>query len=90
MTLSSVTSVISRTLLTLVLLFFTLSLAPAFAADQSLIDQRIELFFPEATHISEPEGEYRVRTLANGVGTFSVMPLKASMSSISPRTPASR
>src|SRR5690554_27976 len=69
MTLSRVASVISRTLLALVLLSFTLSLAPAVAADQSLINQRIELFFPEATHISEPEGEYRVRTLANGVGT---------------------
>src|SRR5690554_3997286 len=69
MTLSRVASVISRTLLALVLLSFTLSLAPAVAADQSLINQRIELFFPEATHISEPEGENRVRTLANGVGT---------------------
>ena len=65
MTLSRVTSVFSRMLLTLVLMFSTLALAPAVAADQSLIDQRIELFFPEATHISEPEGEY----LANGVGT---------------------
>lgn len=69
MTLSRVTSVFSRMLLTLVLMFSTLALAPAVAADQSLIDQRIELFFPEATHISEPEGEYQVRTLANGVGT---------------------
>ena len=31
--------------------------------------QRIEQFFPKATHISEPEGEYQVRTLADGVGT---------------------
>ena len=69
MTLSKVATVVCRMLLTVALMFATLSLAPAVAADQSLIDQRIELFFPEATHISEPEGEYRVRTLADGVGT---------------------
>src|SRR5690554_3605900 len=31
--------------------------------------QRIELFFPKATHISEPEGDHQIRTLADGVGT---------------------
>lgn len=31
--------------------------------------QRIELFFPNVTAISEPEGEFQVRTLADGVGT---------------------
>ena len=69
MMLSKVATVVCRVLLTMALMFATLSLAPAFAADQPLIDQRIALFFPEATQISEPEGEYRVRTLANGVGT---------------------
>ncbi|WP_226944667.1 transcriptional regulator NosR [Pseudomonas sp. FME51] len=42
---------------------------PAFAADQSLIEQRVEQFFPQVTVISEPEGDYDVRTLTDGVGT---------------------
>ncbi|MEJ6654945.1 MAG: 4Fe-4S binding protein [Pseudomonas sp.] len=50
-------------------MFSTLSLMPAFAADQSLVEQRIEQFFPQVTVISEPEGEYGVRTLTDGVGT---------------------
>ena len=69
MMLSRVATVVSRVLLAMVLMFATLSLAPAFAADQPLIDQRIEQFFPQATVVSEPEGEYRVRTLMDGVGT---------------------
>lgn len=69
MKLSMVATVFSKWLLAVALMFATLSLAPAFAADQSLIDQRIEQFFPRATVISEPEGEYGVRTLSDAVGT---------------------
>lgn len=60
----------SRLLLAVALLFGMLSLSPAFAATPTLLEQRIEQFFPEATVISEPEGEYRVRTLSNAVGTL--------------------
>ncbi|SDS77666.1 NosR/NirI family transcriptional regulator, nitrous oxide reductase regulator [Halopseudomonas litoralis] len=70
MKLSMVASVISKLMLAVVLLFSTLSLTPAFAADQSLFQQRIEQFSPSATVISEPEGEYGVRTLTDGVGTI--------------------
>ncbi|MCQ4308953.1 NosR/NirI family protein [Pseudomonas stutzeri] len=43
---------------------FTLQ-AKEYEAEQ----QRIELFFPNVTQLSEPEGDYQVRTLADGVGT---------------------
>lgn len=69
MKLLMVAPVICRWMLAVVLMFATLSLMPAFAADQSLIEQRIEQFFPQVTVISEPEGEYGVRTLTDGVGT---------------------
>src|SRR5690554_2494709 len=69
MKLSIVAAVLSRWMLAIGLLFATLSLAPVLAADQSLIDQRIEQFFPQATVISEPEGDYGVRTLSDAVGT---------------------
>ena len=69
MKLLMVAPVICRWMLAVVLMFSTLSLMPAFAADQSLIEQRIEQFFPQVTVISEPEGEYGVRTLTDGVGT---------------------
>ncbi len=59
----------SRLLLAVALLFGMLSLSPAFAATPTLLEQRIEQFFPEATVISEPEGEYRVRTLSDAEGT---------------------
>lgn len=59
----------SRLLLAVALLFGMLSLSPAFAATPALLEQRIEQFFPEATVISEPEGEYRVRTLSDAEGT---------------------
>ncbi len=59
----------SRLLLAFALLFGLLSLSPAFAATPALLEQRIEQFFPDVTVVSEPEGEYRVRTLTNGVGT---------------------
>jgi len=43
----------------------------AHAAELSdLQRQRIEQTFPQVTVISEPEGEYQVRTLTNGVGTL--------------------
>ncbi len=52
---------------TLLALMFCVSVAQAkeYEAEQ----QRIELLFPKVTEISEPEGEYQVRTLADGVGT---------------------
>ncbi|XKE86253.1 NosR/NirI family protein [Stutzerimonas chloritidismutans] len=43
---------------------FTLQ-AKEYEAEQ----QRIDQFFPKVTQISEPEGEYKVRTLMDGVGT---------------------
>ncbi len=54
-------------LLVAVFLFFTsLTLqAKEYEAEQ----QRIAQFFPQVTQVSEPEGEYQVRTLAVGVGT---------------------
>ena len=69
MKLFMIAPVIYRWMLAVVLMFSTLSLMPVFAADQSLIEQRIEQFFPQVTVISEPEGEYGVRTLTDGVGT---------------------
>nr|WP_235818624.1 NosR/NirI family protein [Halopseudomonas formosensis] len=39
------------------------------SAEQALIEERISQFFPQVTAISEPEGEYGIRTLADGVGT---------------------
>ncbi len=68
MKLLMVAPVICRWILA-VILISTLSLMPAFAADQSLIEQRVEQFFPQVTVISEPEGDYDVRTLTDGVGT---------------------
>src|SRR5690554_2592928 len=68
MMLSKITGVVSRVLLAAVLISATLLLSPAFA-DQALIEERIEQFFPRATVISEPEGDYGVRTLTDGVGT---------------------
>src|SRR5690554_4265985 len=58
----------SRWLLCLVLMlsFFLTSTA---SAEQALIEERISQFFPQVTAISEPEGEYGIRTLADGVGT---------------------
>src|SRR5690606_5629599 len=52
----------------LLALMFCVSVAQAkeYEAEQ----QRIELLFPKVTEISEPEGEYQVRTLADGVGTI--------------------
>ncbi len=54
-------------LLVAVFLFFTsLTLqAKEYEAEQ----QRIAQFFPQVTQVSEPEGEYQVRTLTDGVGT---------------------
>ena len=51
------------------LLAVALCAVQAQAKDYAVEQQRIEQFFPKATHISEPEGEYQVRTLADGVGT---------------------
>src|SRR5690606_34225538 len=53
------------------LCLFTLStFSTAYAAELSELErQRIEQAFPAVTVISEPEGEYQVRTLTNGVGT---------------------
>lgn len=51
------------------LLAVALCAVQAQAKDYAVEQQRIEQFFPKATHISEPEGEYKVRTLADGVGT---------------------
>ena len=51
------------------LLVVALCAVQAQAKDYAVEQQRIEQFFPKATHISEPEGEYKVRTLADGVGT---------------------
>lgn len=51
------------------LLVVALCAVQAQAKDYAVEQQRIEQFFPKATHISEPEGEYQVRTLADGVGT---------------------
>ncbi|WP_404439939.1 transcriptional regulator NosR [Stutzerimonas chloritidismutans] len=51
-------------LLTLMFSTFTLQ-AKEYEAEQ----QRIDQFFPKVTQISEPEGEYKVRTLMDGVGT---------------------
>ncbi|MGN5518210.1 4Fe-4S binding protein [Halopseudomonas sp. Lyrl_26] len=39
------------------------------SAEQALIEERISQFFPQVTAISEPEGEYGIRTLADSVGT---------------------
>src|SRR5690606_14113723 len=52
----------------LLALMFCVSVAQAneYAAEQ----QRVELLCPNVTEISEPEGEYQVRTLADGVGTI--------------------
>ena len=52
----------------LLALMFCVSVAQAkeYEAEQ----QRIELLFPKVTEISEPEGEYQVRTLADGAGTI--------------------
>ncbi|UVO18848.1 transcriptional regulator NosR [Stutzerimonas stutzeri] len=52
-----------------VLLAVALCAVQAQAKDYAVEQQRIEQFFPKATHISEPEGEFQVRTLADGVGT---------------------
>lgn len=52
-----------------VLLAVALCAVQTQAKDYAVEQQRIEQFFPKATHISEPEGEYQVRTLADGVGT---------------------
>ena len=52
-----------------VLLAVALCAVQTQAKDYAVEQQRIEQFFPKATHISEPEGEYKVRTLADGVGT---------------------
>ncbi|WP_213662682.1 transcriptional regulator NosR [Stutzerimonas stutzeri] len=52
-----------------VLLAVALCAVQAQAKDYAVEQQRIEQFFPKATHISEPEGEYQVRTLADGAGT---------------------
>lgn len=50
----------------LLLMFSTFTLqAKEYEAEQ----QRIDQFFPKVTQISEPEGEYKVRTLMDGVGT---------------------
>ncbi|NKQ10053.1 transcriptional regulator NosR [Pseudomonas sp. SST3] len=52
--------------LLLLLMFSTFTLqAKEYEAEQ----QRIDQFFPKVTQISEPEGEYKVRTLMDGVGT---------------------
>lgn len=59
----------SRLLLAFALLFGLLSLSPAFAATPALLEQRIEQFFPDVTTVSEPEGEYRVRTLSDAEGS---------------------
>src|SRR5690606_29218190 len=50
-------------LLALVCCVFT-----AQAKEYEAESQRIELFFPNATDISQPEGDYQVRTLADGTG----------------------
>src|SRR5690606_10561102 len=56
-----------KCLLVAVLLIFTsLTLQ---AKEHEAEQQRIEQFFPRATHISAPEGEYQVRTLAHGAGS---------------------
>ena len=58
----------SRWLLCLVLMLSFFLTATA-SAEQALIEERISQFFPQVTAISEPEGEYGIRTLADGVGT---------------------
>ncbi len=50
----------------LALMFCSLQLQ---AREYEVERQRIEQFFPKVTQISEPEGDYQVRTLADGVGT---------------------
>ncbi|CEA03477.1 regulatory protein NosR [Pseudomonas saudimassiliensis] len=69
MKLPIVATAISRLVLAVVLLFATLSWNLAFAADPAIIEQRIEQVFPDVTVVSEPEGDYGVRTLSNAVGT---------------------
>src|SRR5690606_36712591 len=58
----------SRWLLCLVLMlsFFLTGTA---SAEKELIEERISKFLPQVTAISEPEGGYGIRTLADGVGT---------------------
>ncbi|WP_440291105.1 transcriptional regulator NosR [Halopseudomonas sp. Lyrl_26] len=58
----------SRWLLCLVLMLSFFLTATA-SAEQALIEERISQFFPQVTAISEPEGEYGIRTLADSVGT---------------------
>ena len=69
MKLPIVATAISKLVLAVVLLFATLSWNLAFAADPAIIEQRIEQVFPDVTVVSEPEGDYGVRTLSNAVGT---------------------
>lgn len=68
MMLSLAATLLRKLLLTLVLMSGMLFLTPAVAADPSLIEQRIEQFFPQAQAISEPEGEFQVRTLSDAQG----------------------
>src|SRR5690554_8189273 len=58
----------SRWLLCLILVLSFILTATA-SAEQALIQERISEFFPQVTVISEPEGDYGVRTLADGAGT---------------------
>ena len=54
----------------LVAVFLVMASMTLQAKEYEAEQQRIEQFFPRATHISAPEGEYQVRTLADGVGTI--------------------
>lgn len=53
----------------LVAVFLMLASLALQAKEYEVEQQRIEQFFPQVTHVSEPDGEYQVRTLADGVGT---------------------
>lgn len=55
--------------LTCLILVLSFILTATASAEQALIQERISEFFPQVTVISEPEGDYGVRTLADGSGT---------------------
>lgn len=68
MMLSLAATLLRRLLLTLLLVSGLAWLTPALAAAPSLTKQRIELFFPTATVVSEPQGEFQYRTLSDAQG----------------------
>lgn len=70
MMLSLAATLLRRLLLTITLLFSIVSLTPALAAEQSLIEQRMEQFFPNAAVVSEPAGDLHIRTISDAEGNI--------------------